>query len=108
LQIAAPYELGEAAYIFNMYPAYLRGQAYLAAHDGAAAAAEFKKLLDQPGIVQNDILGALARLQFARAKAMTGDKDARIQYSAFLASWKDADPDIPILARARAEYANLR
>ena len=60
---------GEAAYIFNMYPAYLRGQAYLIAHDGMAAGVEFKKLLDHPGIVQNDILGALSRLEFARAKA---------------------------------------
>jgi len=109
LQIAAPYELGEAAYVFNMYPAYLRGQAYLLAHDGAAAAAEFKKLLDHPGIVQNDILGALSRLQLARAKAMTGDKDgARSQYNDFLSLWKDADRDIPILQEARAEDAKLR
>jgi DNA-binding winged helix-turn-helix (wHTH) protein/Flp pilus assembly protein TadD len=109
LQIVAPYELGEAAYIFNMYPAYLRGQAYLATHDGAAAAAEFKKLLDHPGIVQNDILGALSRLQLARAKAMMGDKDgARNRYKDFLSLWKDADPDIPIFEEAGAEYTKLR
>jgi DNA-binding winged helix-turn-helix (wHTH) protein/Flp pilus assembly protein TadD len=109
LQIAAPYELGEAAYIFNMYPAYLRGQAYLVAGDGAAAAAEFKKLMDHPGIVQNDILGALSRLQLARAKAMMGDLGGtRNQYKDFFLLWKDADRDIPILQEARAEYAKLK
>jgi DNA-binding winged helix-turn-helix (wHTH) protein/Flp pilus assembly protein TadD len=109
LQIAAPYELGEAAYIFNMYPAYLRGQASLMAHDGGAAAAEFKKLLDHPGIVQNDILGALSRLQLARAEAMLGDKDgARNQYNDFLSLWKNADPGIPVLREAMAEYAKLQ
>jgi DNA-binding winged helix-turn-helix (wHTH) protein/tetratricopeptide (TPR) repeat protein len=109
LQVALPYELGEAAYVSNMYPAYLRGQAYLLAHDGSAAAAEFKKLLDHPGIVQNDILGALTHLQLARAKAALGDKDgARKQYNDFLSLWNGADPDVPVLKEARAEYAKLQ
>lgn len=109
LQTAAPYELGEASYISNMYPAYVRGQAYLLANNGGAAAAEFKKLLDHPGIVQNDILGVLSHLQLARAIAATGDKDgARNQYKHFLSLWKDADPDIPALKEAKAEYAKLQ
>jgi len=109
LQTAAPYELGEASYISNMYPTYLRGQAYLLAHDAGAAAAEFKKLRDHPGIVQNDALGALSRLQLARAKAAMGDEDAaRKQFNDFLSLWKDADPDIPVLKEARAEYAKLQ
>jgi len=109
LQIPAPYELGEAAYVFNMYPAYLRGQAYLLVHDGAAAAAEFKKLVDHTGIVQNDILGALSCLQLARAKAMMGDEGgARNQYNHFLALWQNGDPDIPIFKEARAEYGRLK
>jgi tetratricopeptide (TPR) repeat protein len=109
LQSVAPYELGEAAYIFNMYPAYLRGQAYLLAHDGGAAAAEFKKLLDHPGIVQNDILGALSRLQLARAQAMLGDKAAaRNRYNDFFSRWKGADSDIPLFKDSTAEYAKLQ
>jgi DNA-binding winged helix-turn-helix (wHTH) protein/Flp pilus assembly protein TadD len=109
LQTTVPYEMAEAAYISNMYPAYVRGQAYLSARDGTAAAAEFQKLIDHPGIIQNDILGALSRLQLARASAMTGDKpNAEKQYSNFLALWKDADPDIPILREAKTEYERLR
>ena len=108
LQAAAPYEMGEAAYVSNMYPAYERGQAYLLAHDGTAAAGEFKKLLDHPGIVQNDILGALSRLQLARAEVMAGDKlAAKKQYSDFLSLWKDADPEVPVLQEAKAEYGKL-
>jgi tetratricopeptide (TPR) repeat protein len=109
LQTTIPYELGEAAYISNMYPAYVRGLAYLMAHNGTAAAAEFKKLLDHPGIVQNDILGVLSHLQLARAEAMAGDKDtARKEYSSFLMLWKDADPDTPALRKAKAEFATLQ
>ncbi len=108
LQITAPYELGEAAYVFNLFPAYVRGQAYLLAHNGTAAAAEFQKLIDHPGIVQNDILGPMSRLQLARAKAMAGDRDgARKQYQDFFSLWKDADQDIPILAVAQAEYKKI-
>jgi len=112
LQIAAPYELSQTSNVSNvtnMYPAYIRGQAYLLAHNGSAAAAEFKKLLDHRGIVQNSILGALSQLQLARARVMMGDMDgARKQYGDFLSLWKDADPDIPILKQAKAEFARLR
>jgi DNA-binding winged helix-turn-helix (wHTH) protein/Tfp pilus assembly protein PilF len=111
LQAVAPYELAETSSISNepnMYPAYLRGHAYLLARNGRAAAAEFKKLLDHRGIVQNSILGALSRLQLARAEIMMGDMgDGRKQYIDFLTLWKDADTDIPILKQAKAEYAKL-
>ena len=93
----------------NLYPAYVRGLAYLAAHHGAEAAAEFQKILDHRGIVLCDPVGALAHMQLGRAYALAGDKvKAKSAYHDFLALWKDADPDIPILKRAKAEYANLK
>ncbi len=126
LAVAAPYELGfnaEAA----LYPAYLRAEAYLAAQQGAAAAAEFQKVLDNPGVVQNMPIGALAHLGLARAYALEvglsrrGENDdvkpppqpdafakIRAAYQDFLTLWKDADPDIPILKQAKAEYAKLQ
>ena len=108
LQITAPYELSQTSVSRAMYPAYIRGRAYLLEHNGSAAAAEFKKLLDHRGIVQNSILGALSLLQLARAEAMMGDLGgARKQYGDFLSLWKDADPDIPLLKQAKAEYARL-
>ena len=80
-----------------MYPAFLRGQAYLAAQNGPAAAAEFQKFLDHRGIVINFPLGTLAHLGLARAYAMTGDTaKAKSAYQDFFTLWKDADPDIPI------------
>jgi DNA-binding winged helix-turn-helix (wHTH) protein/tetratricopeptide (TPR) repeat protein len=112
LQAAAPYELAETSSVSNlpnMYPTYVRGHAYLLAHNGRAAAAEFKKLLDHFGVVQNSILGALSRLQLARAEIMMGHIDAgQKQYNDFLTLWKDADPGIPILKQAKAEYAKLK
>jgi hypothetical protein len=113
LEIAAPYELGLPAGGFynwpNMYPVYVRGQAYLAANQGAEAAAEFQKILDHRGIVLNEPIGALAHLQLGRAYAMSSDMaKARAAYSDFLTLWKDADPDIPILKEAKAEYAKLQ
>jgi tetratricopeptide (TPR) repeat protein len=111
LEAAAPYELGEPPQLQlgTMYPVYIRGQAQLAAHNGAAAATEFQKFLDHRGVTLNFPLGALARLQLARAYAMQGDPaKARAAYQDFLALWKDADPDIPILQQAKAEYANLK
>jgi serine/threonine protein kinase len=107
LEGAAAYELSYwSAYL---YPAYARGQAYLLAHDGTAAAAEFQKLLDRKGIVGNFVTGALAHLQLGRAYAMQGDTaKAKAAYQDFLALWKDADPDIPILKQAKAEYAKLK
>jgi eukaryotic-like serine/threonine-protein kinase len=81
----------------------------VAAHQGSAAAAEFQKILDHPGVVLNDPIGALAHLGLARAYALSGDKaKAQTAYQDFLALWKDADPDIPILQQAKAEYAKLK
>ena len=109
LEAAAPYELGGPAPISNLYPVYVRGQAYLASHNGAAAAAEFQKILDHRGIVLNFPLGALAHLQLGRAYVMTGDTGkAKAAYQDFLNVWKDADPDIPILKEAKAEYAKVQ
>jgi DNA-binding winged helix-turn-helix (wHTH) protein len=112
LGVAAPYELGLAAFDYhnwpNLYPVYVRGEAYLAAHQGSEAAAEFQKILDHRGIVLNEPIGALAHLQLGRAYAMQGDTaKSRAAYQDFLTLWKDADPDIPILRQAKAEYASL-
>ena len=91
-----------------MFPAYLRGEAYLMLHDGNRAAAEFQKFIDHRGLVRNSPWGPLARLGLARAYAMQGDTTkARTAYQDFLTLWKDADPDIPILKQAKAEYARL-
>jgi hypothetical protein len=87
----------------------VRGQAYLLAHNSTAAAAEFQKLLDHRGIVANFLTGSLAHLQIGRAYAMTGDTaKAKAAYQDFFTLWKDADPDIPILKEAKAEYAKLQ
>ena len=84
----------------------MRGQAYLLAHNGTAAAAEFQKMLDHKGIVQNFVTGSLAHLQLGRAYAMAGDTaKAKSAYQDFFLLWKDADSDIPILKEAKAEYA---
>ena len=108
LQMAAPYELGSPDGDNPMFPVYLRGQAYLMARRGADAAAEFQKILSHPGIVLNSPIDALARLQIARAYALQGDDaKARAAYRDFLTLWKDADPEIPILKQAQAEYAKL-
>jgi DNA-binding winged helix-turn-helix (wHTH) protein/tetratricopeptide (TPR) repeat protein len=104
LEAAAPYELS-----FTLYPVYLRGQAYLYNKQGSAAIAEFQKILDHPGVVQNEPIGALAHLELGRAYALTGDQSkAKAAYQDFLKLWKDADPDIPVLKQAKAEYAKLQ
>ena len=114
LQIAAPNETGSQrstihGFFGAFYPVYVRGLAYLAEHKGVEAAAEFQKILDHRGIVLADPIGALARLQIGRAFAMSGDDiKAKAAYQDFLTLWKDADPDIPILIQANAEYAKLR
>jgi Tfp pilus assembly protein PilF len=111
LKTAAPYELGQCEpFQFGMmYPAYLRGQAYLLARHGKEAAAEFQKMIDHRGIVLNFPLGALAHLGLARAYAVAGDAaKSRKSYQDFLALWKDADPDIPIHQQAKAEFAKLQ
>ena len=110
LEAVAPYELGTADTFINyLYPAYVRGQAYLRTHNGTAAAAEFQKMLDHRGIVQNFVTGSLAHLQIGRAYAMAGDTaKAKAAYQGFFALWKDADLDVPILKQAKVEYAKLR
>jgi tetratricopeptide (TPR) repeat protein len=111
LQAALPYELADPPPFAagTVYPAYLRGQAYLAAGQGAEASAEFQKLIDHRGVVVNFPLGALAHLGLARARALTRDGGgARTSYQDFFALWKDADPDIPVLKQARAEYEKLK
>jgi len=92
----------------SFYPAYVRGLAYLAAHQGAEAAAEFQKILDHRGVVLCDPIGVLAHLQLGRAYALSREKTkAKSAYHDFLTFWKDADPNIPILKRAQTEYASL-
>jgi class 3 adenylate cyclase/Flp pilus assembly protein TadD len=122
LQAASAIELGQISFVANiscLYPVYVRGEAYLAAGQGNAAAAEFQKILDHSGIVWNCWTGALAHLGVARANALQAktsqgaDADAArvgalAAYKDFLALWKDADADIPILKEAKAEYAKLQ
>jgi hypothetical protein len=122
LQAASPVELGQIGFVINLsclYHVYARGEAYLAAGQGSTAAAEFQKILDHSGIVWNCWTGALAHLGVARANALQAktsqgaDADAaRVRalsaYKDFLALWKDADPDIPILKQAKTEYAKLQ
>ena len=114
LTVAMPNELGSPridlhANFGALYPVYTRGEAFLAAHKGAEAAAEFQKIIDHRGIVGSDTIGALARLQLGRADAMQGDlAEARAAYEDFLTLWKDADPDVRILKQAKAEYAKLQ
>ena len=113
LQTAIPYDLAMPGTVFfakfgGLYPAYVRGQAYLQAGRGREAAAEFQKVLDHRGIVLADPIGALAHLQLGRAFVLSGEIDrARKAYEAFLTLWKDADSDVPILKEAGAEYAKL-
>ena len=111
LGVATPLELANprSTAVPTLYPAYVRGQAYLAIGDGPKAATEFRKLTDRPGLVLNYPLGALAHLGLARAYKSSGDlKESRQAYGDFFALWKDADPDIPILKQAKAEYAKLQ
>jgi tetratricopeptide (TPR) repeat protein len=121
LQSASQIELGNIPFANNiscLYHVYVRGEAYMAAGQGNAAAAEFQKILDHSGIVWNCWTGALARLGVARANALQSrnsqgaDADAaRVRalaaYKDFLTLWKDADPGIPILKEAKSEYAKL-
>jgi outer membrane PBP1 activator LpoA protein len=105
LRAASAIELGD--YGHRLFPVYLRGEAYLMLHDGNRAAAEFQKFHD-PHTQMDFAWGALARLQLGRAFALSGDKTkAKAAYQDFLTLWKDADPDIPILKEAKAEYAKL-
>jgi serine/threonine protein kinase/Tfp pilus assembly protein PilF len=106
LQTVSPFELGGDG---NMLPVYIRGKAYLAAHQGKEAAAEFQKIVDHKGCVLYGPTGALAPVELARAYVLTGDTaKAKSAYQDFFALWKDADPDIPILKQAKAEYEKLK
>jgi tetratricopeptide (TPR) repeat protein len=113
LQAAASYELGSPSSatlnFVSLYPAYVRGGVYLSRRQGSEAAAEFQKILDWPGVVINEPIGAFAHLGLARAYTLQGNTPkAKAAYQDFLGLWKDADPDIPILQQAKAEYAKLR
>ncbi len=93
----------------NMYPLYVRGLAYLAMNRAADAAAEFSRLLAHPGMAAGDPVDAAARRQLALALTLAGEKTkAKSAYEQFLTLWKDADPAIPILKQAKAEYARLQ
>ncbi len=106
LQPVIPFDLANQR---GMLSTYQRGRAYLALHKGSEAAAEFQKIVDHPGVVLNSITGALAKLGLARAYATEGDPaKARVAYQDFFALWKDADPNVPILAAAKSEYAKLQ
>jgi tetratricopeptide (TPR) repeat protein/predicted Ser/Thr protein kinase len=106
LRDVVPYDL---AFRQKLLSVYTRGRAFLANRQGTEAAAEFQKILDHPGIVQNAFVGAVARLGLARAYAEEGDAaKAKVAYQDFFALWKDADPDIPILKEAKTEYARLK
>src|SRR5712692_7040539 len=111
LKTAAPYELGQSQpfQLGMLYPVYLRGQAYLLAHQGKEAAAEFQRMIDHRGIILNFPLGALAHVGLGRAYALQGDTArSSAAYQDFFTLWKDADPGIPILKQAKAEYAKLQ
>ncbi len=109
LRGSVPYDLADNHSFDYLYPAYLRGLAYLELGDGRSAAGEFQKLIDNPGLCLESINGPLAQLQLGRAQKMMGDEAAsRKSYETFLDLWKSADPDIPIYQQAKAEYAKLR
>jgi eukaryotic-like serine/threonine-protein kinase len=111
LSAAAPYELGHTNddFTFALYPVYFRGQAYLAAKNGAGAAGEFQRILDHASIVGNEPISALAHLGLARAYSLSGNTTkAKIAYQDFFALWKNADPDVPLLKQAKSEYAKLQ
>ena len=112
LRAAAPYEFGDdqpGSVPLDLYPVYVRGQAYLAAHRGSEAATEFEKIIGHRALVLNSPIGALAHVGLARAHAIEGDMvKARISYRNFLTLWKDADAEIPILREAKAEYQRIK
>jgi tetratricopeptide (TPR) repeat protein len=115
LHAALRYELavnglnGNSHSMGGLHSAYVRGEALLAARQYAEAAAEFQKILSHRGLVGADPIGALAYWQLGKTFAVTGDKaKAKTAYERFLGLWKDADPDVPVLKRAKAEYAKLQ
>jgi eukaryotic-like serine/threonine-protein kinase len=112
LEAETPYDLGITGTWFGffgeMYPVYIRGLAYLSTRRGREAAAQFQKILDHPGVVGSDPIGAAARLQLARAyKAQEDTSKAKSAYQDFFALWKGADTNVPLLTKAKAEYASM-
>jgi eukaryotic-like serine/threonine-protein kinase len=109
LRGTVPYDLAFTQSFDYLYPAYIRGLAYLDSGDGRSAAGEFQKLIDNPGLCSEYITCPLARLQLGRAERRMGDTaSARESYEEFLNIWKDADPDVPVYRQAKAEYAQLK
>ena len=109
LRETVPYDLADTHSFDYLYPAYIRGLAYLDSGDGRSAAAEFQKLIDNPGLCQGYITGPLARLQLARAQKLMGDNESALRsYEEFLDLWKDAAPGAPAYSQAKAEYAHLK
>jgi predicted Zn-dependent protease len=109
LEAAVPYEFGSPPFGAVYWPMYVRGEAHLRLHNGARAATEYQKILDHRGIAPTNPLYSLARLGLGRAYALQEDKaKAKAAYQDFFAAWKDADPDVPILKEAKAEYAKLQ
>jgi len=103
------YDLADTLSFDYLYPAYIRGLAYLESGDGRLAAGEFQKLIDNPGLCWGFVTGPLARLQLGRAERLMGDNaSARKSYEEFLTLWKDADPDLPVYRQAKAEYAQFQ
>jgi eukaryotic-like serine/threonine-protein kinase len=109
LRGTAKYDLAFTGSFDSVYPAYIRGLAYLGLGDGQSAAVQFQKLIDNPGFSVRHVIGPLARLQLGRAQKLMGDNaSASKSYEEFLSTWKDADPDIPIYQQAKAEYAQFQ
>jgi tetratricopeptide (TPR) repeat protein len=109
LRETVQYDLAYTQSFDYLYPAYIRGLAYLESGDGQSAAREFQKLIDNPGLCWEFITGPLARLQLGRAEKLMGDNaSARKSYEEFLNIWKDADPDLPVYQQAKAEYTQLK
>jgi len=109
LRETVPYDLADTQSFDYLYPAYIRGLAYLELGDGRSAAGEFQKLIDNPGLCWGYITCPLARLQLGRAARLMGDNaSARASYEEFLSIWKDADPDLPVYRQAKAEYSQLK
>jgi eukaryotic-like serine/threonine-protein kinase len=109
LRGTAQYDLAYTLSFDYLYPAYIRGLAYLESGDGRSAAGEFQKLIDNPGLCWESITGPLARLQLGRAQRLMGDNaSARKSYEEFLTIWKDAGPGVPVYRQAKAEYAQLK
>jgi len=109
LEPVKKYDLADTQVFPALYPSYLRGLAYLQTGDNAAAATEFQKILAHPGLVRRQVIGALSRLQLARAQRAMGDGSAaRNSYETFLALWENADSDVPLYREAKAEYEAQR